>query len=361
MKKFKPMKAPNKAVSFKRNKDDFYLGDLNYPVLASYKLDGLRCIFKDGEILSCSLKNIQNKQIRENFEPIRAYAEENNLILDGEIYNHKLPFSLISSCVMTQDHTNKKAIKSWEEKCEEYGVDMSREEAVKGMRFHIFDCVKDNNFEEAYGIRALKSNALVYDRRDIMNAVYQQKLYSAEEVKQYFKLALKDGYEGLILRDIKGRYKCGRGTLKEGLIYKVKPFRTFDAQIVGVIQATKVDPNAEKKINELGRSVTSKKKGDRIPIEKASAFVVMYQPICEECEGEEDAVKDCPVCKGVGAMGEFLECKPTLKMNDAKKEWVWKNRDSLIGKWIEYKGMLVGAKDVPRHPGFKRWRPDKDE
>ena len=68
------------------------------------------------------------------------------------------------------------------------------------------------------------------------------------------------------MKSINGRYKCGRGTLREGLIFKVKPFRTFDAKILGVIQATKVDPEAEKKTNELGRSVTSKKKDDRILI-----------------------------------------------------------------------------------------------
>jgi len=112
----------------------------------------------------------------------------------------------------------------------------------------------------------------------------------------------------------------------------VKPFLTFDAKIVGVIQSTEVDPNVEKKINELGRSVTSKKVGDRILINKASAFEVEY---------------------------EGKKLKVTLAMTDGEKEEVWVNRDKYIGRMIEYKGMMVGAKDVPRHPVMIRYREDK--
>ena len=47
-------------------------------------------------------------------------------------------------------------------------------------------------------------------------------------------------------------------------------------------------------------------------------------------------------------------------MTDEEKEEVWKNKESYIGRYIQYKGMLVGAKDVPRHPTFERFRNDKD-
>jgi hypothetical protein len=47
-------------------------------------------------------------------------------------------------------------------------------------------------------------------------------------------------------------------------------------------------------------------------------------------------------------------------MTDEEKEKVWKEKDSYIGKTIEYKAMLVGSKDLPRHPVYIRMRPDKD-
>ena len=166
-----------------------------------------------------------------------------------------------------------------------------------------------------------------------MKLVRHIKVDSAKRVEEVFQIELDNGYEGLILRDPNANYKFGRGTLKEGIIYKVKPFVTFDAQIIGVVQSTEVREGAEKKTNELGRSVTSKKKDDRVLIEKASAFNVLY---------------------------EGKELKVTLAMDDSEKEEVWKNRQFYIGEIIEYKGMLVGSKDVPRHPIFLRFRTDKD-
>ena len=50
-KTFKPLLAPNQEVDLK---------EIQYPIMASYKLDGIRCIFYKGQILSRSLKQIQN-------------------------------------------------------------------------------------------------------------------------------------------------------------------------------------------------------------------------------------------------------------------------------------------------------------
>lgn len=337
MKKFKPMKAPNEDTSFEREKDKFYLGDAKYPMLASTKLDGVRDIFLKERMVTCSLKNIPNKQLNEKFEPIRKYSEENGIVLDGEIYAPNIPFQFIVSCVMTQDYYDKKAIKSWDKLCKKHDFFTTREEVYNNLKFYCFDCVENDDFDKPYINRVKDYEKVSQNLGAITNTFYmvtQRIVNSVEEVEAYFEEVLEQGFEGLILRDINGRYKFGRGTLKEGLIYKVKPWVTLDAQIIAVIQATKVDPSAEKKVNELGRSVTSKKKGDRILIEKASAFLVKY---------------------------EGKEVKPTLKMNDEEKIEVWEDRKNCIGKWIEYKGMLVGAKDVPRHPTFVRWRPDKDE
>jgi DNA ligase-1 len=165
-----------------------------------------------------------------------------------------------------------------------------------------------------------------------MSTLNQWSIFKLEEIEPLYENALAWGCDGLILRDPNGRYKFGRGTIKEGLIYKMKPFQTFDAKIIGIIQATEVREGAEKKINELGRSVTSKKKDDRILIEKAAAFVVMY---------------------------EGKELKVTIAMTDEEKEDVWKHQNKYLGRMIEYKGMLVGSKDLPRHPVYIRMRDDK--
>lgn len=313
-KTFKPMLAPNQEVN---------LDEINYPILASYKVDGIRCIFYKGQILSRSLKQIQNKQLREKFEQIRKYSEVNDLIVDGEIYSPELTFQAITSFVMTQDFTDKKSIKK-------FGKVMNIPEHLK---FYCFDILIEGFEDEPFRQRIDSVYDRLSDYKDILVPLHHDLFQCKEEIEAYFESALNKGYEGLILRNPKGKYKFGRGTIREGLIYKCKPFRTFDAQITGVVQATKVDPNAEKKINELGRSVTSKRVGDRNLIEKASAFNVKY---------------------------EGKDLKVVLAMTDEEKKEVWKNRDKYIGKWIEYKGMTVGSKDVPRHPVMTRFRIDKD-
>lgn len=312
---FKPMLAPNEEIN---------LNDLKYPLLASTKLDGMRIIFYKGQILTRSLKPLPNKQLNEKFEPIREYSEKNNLILDGEIYSHKLTFQEIISYCMTQDFEDKKSIKN-------FGYVMQIPEHLK---FYCFDGIKNDNFDEPFIERQKHISFLMGEYSHLSQEIQQNFVNSIKEIENLFKCVLDNGYEGLILRNPNVKYKCGRGTLKEGLIFKYKPFVTIDSKIIDVIQATVVDPNAEKKINELGRSVTSKKKNDRILIEKASAFLVDY---------------------------ESKQLKVTIAMNDEEKIDVWKNKEKYIGKFVEYKFMTVGMKEggLPRHPVTIRIREDK--
>lgn len=303
-KTFKPILAPNEEVD---------LATLKYPLLASTKLDGIRCIIKNGEILSRSLKSIQNEQIRCRLEPIRIFTEQNNVIFDGELFSPELTFQQIVHFVMTQD--------------------LGDEQLPKNLKFYCFDCIENNQLDIPFNQRLEMAKLYMMRFSDIAFPVEQINVDSPEAINKLFEVVLKEGYEGLILRNPKGKYKFGRGTVKEGLIYKVKPFVTFDAQIIGVVQATEVNQDAEKKINELGRSVTSKKKNDRHTIDKASAFMVYYNN---------------------------QELKVVLAMTDEEKEQVWLNKESYIGKWMEYKGMLVGSKDVPRHPVMLRFREDKE-
>jgi DNA ligase-1 len=299
MKKFKPMLVPNQVIDAKT---------LKYPLLASYKLDGIRCIFKDGQMYSRTLKSFPNVKLQERFSELATFTKNKEIILDGELLAKSLTFNELSGITRQ--------------------LNMQLPEDLK---FYCFDMIRYEDFN--LGFRRRISNLETSDiRYYYMETVKQWSIFKLEEIEPLYENALAWGCDGLILRDPDGRYKFGRGTIKEGLIYKMKPFQTFDAKIIEIIQATEVREGAEKKINELGRSVTSKKKDDRILIEKASAFVVMY--------------------KG-------RELKVTIAMTDEEKTEVWKNQNKYLGRWIEYKGMLVGSKDLPRHPVFLRFRDDK--
>ncbi len=60
-------------------------------------------------------------------------------------------------------------------------------------------------------------------------------------------------------------------------------------------------------------------------------------------------------------MYEGKALKVVIAMTDKEKEVVWKNQSKYLGRLIEYKGMLVGAKEngLPRHSVFIRYRDDK--
>lgn len=364
-KTFKPQLAPNEQPN---------LDELNYPLLSSTKLDGCRLLIKTGTITTRSLKPLKNKQLNDKFEPIRVCTDNKNILLDGEIYAEGIPFYMISSCFMTEDYNTKKSVKRWADLCETYEIDITREEVLEKLKFYVFDYVEAEYYRLRFAFRTDNAYDIAKKFPNLIVPVIQILVHSADEVRTMFKDALEQGYEGLILKDPNGRYKCGRGTLKEGLIFKCKPYVTIDAQIIGVKQATKVNPNAPKTINELGRSVTSKKQEDRILIPRAKTFTVYYEQTCSHCKGSKietittvmDAVdfeskieQTCAYCLGKGVI--LHEVDVAIGGTEAERDEIWANKESYIGRWIEYKGLLVGSKDVPRHCNMMRWREDKDE
>lgn len=281
---------------------------MSYPLIASYKLDGARMIFNKGELQTRSGKPVVNIRIHEKYQWLKDITSTLGIVIDGEFYSHEAEFGDIMSVFRSHD-----------------------KEVPEDMEFWAFDYIEH---ELNYDFETRHHYMMEFcDRQGIK---YPDSFIANDSVKAnaIMRLALQEGYEGLILLSPNSRYKHGRITAKSGDGYKLKPYLTFDSKIISVVQATEVDPNADKTINELGRSVTSKKQDDRILIEKAAAFEIIYE-------------------------GQTV--KVVLAMTDKEKEEVWRNKEDYIGRTIEWKGMTVGMKDVPRHPVFLRFRPDKDE
>jgi len=176
-----------------------------------------------------------------------------------------------------------------------------------------------------------RSNIYSSINLEYLKPVNQIVVKSKEEIEQLFELALKHDYEGLILKDIKGRYKFGRGTINEALCFKVKPFESFDAKIIGITQRFENTNDSFK--NELGQSVKRNTLDAKEGTGIASTFIVAY--------------------------GDH-EVKPVITGTEEFRKEIWANQESYIGKMIEYKGMMVGSKDKPRHPIYLRFREDRD-
>lgn len=314
---FKPMLFPNEATKAE---------DIHGEYLMSPKMDGVRCIIADGHIMSRSaseagdpipLKRIQSQSIVRRLHPLADLADENNILLDGELYAHGMDFNTLSGHVRRIEG-----------------------EAPADILFHAFDALSMNKEMRNAGAfeRDAMLNSFVSMAWEIygLKTIYRVNQYTVREPAQItslFEGFLEKGFEGAILKRGGSIYKFGRLTTKSGDGYKFKPYMTFDAKIIGVEEATVVDEFAEKKTDSFGRSHTSKKMDDRIPCGKAASFIVMF---------------------------EGFECRPMLPMTDAEKKYIFENQDKYIGRWIEFSGMRVGAKDRVRHPKWIRYRDDKE-
>lgn len=324
-KSFSPLLCPN---------DEIDINQLTYPLLVSTKMDGCRLLFKQGKIVTRSLKELPNIQLNQKFEPLRKYSEENNVILDGEVFAPNIPFQFIVSCFMTEDYEDKKSIKKWTELCQEHDYFISRQEVFDKLKFHCFDCLTENLKDTPFNARLGNAENACKSFPELAVAVEHWAVYSAEEVSQVFDQVILKGYEGLILRNPKAPYKFGRARCSENIAYKLKPWATVDSKIIGIVQATVVNEDAEKTVNELGYSRTSKRQEDRHTIDKAQAFVVDFN-------GKELSVP--------------------IAMPDTQKIYIWKNKNEYIGKYVEFKFMKIGMKEngLPRIPKMIRMRIDK--
>ena len=296
-KEFKPMLAPNEKVN---------VSDIKFPIYASFKLDGIRCIFKDGEMLSRSLKQIPNKQLQEKYKVLKELSKTMGII-DGELYSPELTFQEITHFVMKQD--------------------LKDEVLPDSLKFYVFDV----DLGEETSFRERVSNYYTFHSIPIVQCVEQHIIYNESEVTGMFEKALREGYEGLILKDMNGYYKYGRATVKQGLMYKLKPFNTYDLVVTDVLE--RFENTNESTLNELGYKHKSRTVDGVIPTGIAACFVVKYND---------------------------LDMKVSLTGIEEFRREIWENKESYIGRVIEVKGMEVGSKDVLRHPTFVRFRDDKN-
>ena len=298
---------------------------IQYPKLASSKLDGIRAIIHpEIGLITRHLKLVRNFQLNEYFKPLVEKCKNEKIILDGEFFMKGLTFQEITSAVMTENYILK-------------GINHDLMQKLLSIEYHVFDCLSMNERFEKFTDRIARlkyfhANEIEkeFSRCKILEQVLVKN--QAEFIK-FYEDNLENNFEGAILRNPNSEYKFGRSTARSQDMIKYKPFLTFEGVIIGVERATVVNPLVAKTRNELGRSVTSKKKADRIPVEMVSAVKVMFN---------HHIVR-------VSMTGDY-----------EFRRKIWREQGDYIGKTIEYKGMLVGSKDVPRHPTFIRFRPDRD-
>lgn len=207
--------------------------------------------------------------------------------------------------------------------------------------FHVFDLHHPNlGFVDRMKllwqrIEAIRTNPELKDLAKRVIPVYHTRIDSHDMLDKYEDAALRNGYEGVMLRKPHGAYKYGRSTMREQHLVKVKRFADMEAEWMFCTAAME-NLNA-KEVNALGLSERSTRKDGKVEKEMIGSITV------RELDGEKREFSIGP--------GE---------MDHNTRIALWAVRDSLIGSIVKLKHFPHGAKDAPRHGLFMCFRHPED-
>ena len=272
---------------------------LTYPLFASYKLDGIRCLITEDGPRTRSLKEVPNLHIRSLLELLPVGLDGELVVLDP---NGDVNFRDTTSSVM-------------------------RITGTPTFQYRVFDLF---DRPEGFAKRVAELSNIAVPPWVVK--VRQFELESADEVEKLFIKAIKDGYEGLILRAPDAPYKFGRATLKSQWMLKVKPWKDAEATIIGVVEAC--ENTNEATTNELGRTARSTAKAGKVPKGTLGTLLVESPKWPKSFE------------IGTG-------------FDDAERLALW-NDKQLIGKLVRFSYVDAGGYDVPRHCSYQGIRDERD-
>jgi DNA ligase-1 len=277
---------------------------LVFPVIASPKLDGVRCLIIDGVAMSRSLKPIPNQYVQECLAGLPDG-------FDGELIvgepTDPLCYNKTVSAVMAKDKKD------------------------FAFALYVFDL---HNCNAGYLERAECLHDEYLTCGDFPVILHESMtLLDMEELLKYEELKLDEGYEGLILRKPDAPYKFGRSSVKEGYLLKVKRFSDAEATILGFEE--QMQNNNPKTKSELGYSKRSQHQENLVGKHTLGALIV------------RDTLTKVEFNIGTG-------------MDDDLRQTIWDNRAGWIGKIVKYKHFAVGAVDKPRHPVYLGLRSSLD-
>lgn len=166
-----------------------------------------------------------------------------------------------------------------------------------------------------------------------------------EQVNEFDDLFLSQGYEGTIVRSIKGKHKSGRCTAREAAYLRIKRFVDFEFEATELIEG---DHNANPAtINALGQTERSTHAVNMIPNGMIGA--IKGRLLDDVVHGGEVLFKKGePVQVGAGCL-----------THDQRK-YYFEHQDEFFGMIHKAKFFPKGLKDKPRFPNWQTFRVKED-
>lgn len=302
------------------------INKIKFPVLATPKIDGIRCLRINGRSVSRSFKEISNTHIQKQMKKLPD-GLDGELIVPTGYGRNRHNFQATVSGVMSRD-------------------------GEPDFEYWIFDCVHGNYLAFPYIHRldmlASVLNPHSHNRKDILsdkislqpsfcvfvpvtelNTLKQLQLYEAEQ--------LHLGYEGIMIRQPNSPYKCGRSTEKEGYLTKIKRFKDAEATVIGFEEQMENINVLEE--DALGYAKRSSSKEGKIGKDTLGNFIVTGN---------------------IGSNYFTFRIGTGVGLTDKLRKEIWNNQNKYLGRMIIYKYQEIGTKNLPRCPIFKGFRDMRD-
>jgi len=277
---------------------------IQWPVLASPKLDGIRClIHPELGPVSRSFKPIANMHIRIGLQE----RLETGVALDGELMavdamGKICTFNETQSAVMSHSGTP------------------------------LFTYVVFDNFNVPSAPYYQRLNVAQVFTTNIPDVQWLDHVYITNET-EFMALASKhieQGYEGTMLRDPYGPYKSGRSTLNQGWLVKYKEWADAEGTVVGFEE--RMHNSNEDVRDNLGHAKRSSAKAGMVRMGTLGALILDT---------------------------EWGELRVGSGLDDFTRETIWNMQAGTLGKKVTFKYQKFGMQDKPRFPIFLHFREDE--
>lgn len=262
---------------------------ISYPCAVSRKLDGIRMLscYKKYKIVLTSRTGkefLYVDKIREHIMDVYSVFGY-DLILDGELYVHDLPFSVISGSIRSTRQ------KSDSDHLLEYWIfDIVNTTMSYKKRAQILSEIKDwyvEKYKNSFQVLKFELYELI-DNKD--------------KVKEFHDRYVEQGFEGLIIRNLEGKYLLQK---RSNDLQKFKNYKDDEFEIVGFKVGTGTEEGAiifECKVNDKTFDVRPRGSiSDRIEkAKKGHSYIgkmltVRYQPSVKESDINKNELPRFPI------------------------------------------------------------------
>jgi DNA ligase-1 len=277
---------------------------LTFPLYASAKIDGIRCLITWGGPVTRTLKPIPNHFIRKSLSAL-PYGLDGELIVGTS-------FQQSTSGIMSQEG----------EPDFTYWV------------FDHFDLAGDRDF--IYRLEGLVQILTKFlDKnpqfRNIVRLLPHRLLGNQQELDLFEEECLYQGFEGVMVRSPTGKYKHGRSTANERILGKIKRFADREATVLGITPLFRNQNPAQ--LNALNLTERSHDASGKVETNLLGSLVVRDPGFASTFE--------------IGS-----------GFTSAQRKRLFDNPP--LGQIVKYKYLPHGTVEKPRHPIFLGFRHPSD-